>query len=108
MPANSDEIASLHPSPSRRLRMWALLLRAVFIVILVILTARVSLPQNERIWSVYETPGDVVRLALGVGLCVWIAIHLFRPPKDPEGYRTWIYFSLAAVPFALICLIAIW
>ena len=86
----------------------ALVLRAAFIVVLVVLTARVSLPQNEKIWNVYETPGDLVRLALGALLCIWIAIHLFRPPKDPEAYRTWVYFSLLAVPFALICLIAIW
>ncbi|SIO61415.1 hypothetical protein SAMN05443247_11893 [Bradyrhizobium erythrophlei] len=109
MPANPDQrIESLHRPPSRRLRMLALFLRAAFIVVLVILTARVSFPQNEKIWSVYETPGDLVRLALGALLCVWIAIHLFRPPKDPEASWTWVYFSLFAVPFVLICLFAIW
>ncbi len=109
MPANSNEkTASLHLPPSRRMRMLGLFSRAAFIVILVILTARVSLPQNEKIWNVYETPGDLVRLALGVMLCFWIAVHLFKPPKDAAGYRTWVYFSLLAVPFALICLIAIW
>jgi hypothetical protein len=29
-------------------------------------------------------------------------------PKDPEAYRTWVYLGLVAVPFALICLIAVW
>jgi hypothetical protein len=108
MSASPEQPVALHPPPSRRLRMLALFLRAAFILILVILTARVSFPQNETIWSVYETPGDLVRLALGAVLCVWIAIHLFRPPKDPEASRTWIYFSLLAVPFVLICLIATW
>lgn len=109
MSANPDQpVASLHPPPSRRLRMLALVLRAALIVILVALTARVSLPQNEKIWSVYETPGDLVRLALGALFCIWVAIHLFSPPKDAEAYRTWIYLSLVAVPFALICLIATW
>jgi hypothetical protein len=108
MSANEEPIESLHPPPSRGSRILALVLRAAFIVVLVVLTARVSLPQNEKIWNVYETPGDLVRLALGALLCIWIAIHLFRPPKDPEAYRTWVYFSLLAVPFALICLIAIW
>jgi hypothetical protein len=109
MSANPNHrTVSLHPPPSRRLRILALLLRAVFILVLVMLTARVSFPQSEKIWSVYETPGDLVRLALGASLCVWIAIHLFRPPSDPEASRIWVYFSLFAVPFVLICLIATW
>jgi hypothetical protein len=29
-------------------------------------------------------------------------------PKDPEAHRTWVYLGLVAVPFALICLIAVW
>jgi hypothetical protein len=38
----------------------------------------------------------------------WIFYHLFVPPKDPEAYRTWLVLGLAAVPFALICVIAVW
>ncbi len=85
-----------------------MLMRAVFIGILVVITARVSLPQSERIWSVYETPGDLVRLALGVVFGAWIVYHVFVAPKDAEAYRMWLYISLVAVPFALICLIAVW
>jgi len=91
-----------------RLRLAALLMRAVFICILVVITTRVSLPQSERIWTVYETPGDLVRLALGSIVCVWMIFHLFMIPKDPEAYRIWLYFGLAAIPFTLLCLIAVW
>lgn len=90
------------------LRIAGTILRAAFIACLLLITVRVSLPQNETIWTAYDTPGDFVRLALGFAVCLWIAIEVFRVPKDPKAYRTWFYLGLAAVPFALICLIAIW
>jgi hypothetical protein len=90
------------------LRVCGLALRAVFIGCLVLITVRVSMPQNETIWTAYDTPGDLVRVALGFIVCVWILVELFRFPKDAHSYRTWLYFGLAAVPFALICLRATW
>jgi hypothetical protein len=83
-------------------------LRALFISILLAVTIRVSSPQNETIWSAYETPGDLIRVALGLAACLWILFHLIKSPKDAEAHRTWIYLGLVAVPFALICAIAIW
>lgn len=93
---------------SGRLRLAAMIVRAVFLSILVALTARISLPQSETIWTAYESPADAVRLALGILVCVWIALHAFMMPKDPEGYRTWLYVGLVAIPFALVCLVAVW
>ena len=90
------------------LRIAGIFLRAVFIAAMLSVTVRVSLPQSESIWSAYETPGDLIRLALGLGLCLWIVIHLFMPPKDPEGYRTWVYLGLVAAPLALACAVAVW
>ena len=86
----------------------AMTLRAVFIGALVAVTIRVSSPQSETLSSVYETPGDLVRLALGFAVCLWIVIHLFMLPKDAEGYRTWVYLGLVVAPFALAIAIAIW
>jgi len=83
-------------------------LRALFIAALLVVTVRVSSPQSETIWSAYETPGDLIRLALGLLVCVWIVVQMFMVPKDPEGYRTWLYLGLVAVPFAIICAIAVW
>ena len=98
------EILSVSPV----LRAFGNTLRVAFIVCLLVLTVRVSMPQNETIWTAYDTPGDLVRLALGFAVCVWVAIQLFRRPKDANGYRMWTYFGLIGVPFAVICLIAIW
>jgi hypothetical protein len=83
-------------------------LRVLFIGCLLVLTVRVSLPQNETIWTAYDTLGDLMRLVLGFVVCIWIVIQLFRPPKDAHGYRMWSYFGLIGVPFAVVCLIAIW
>jgi hypothetical protein len=83
-------------------------LRVVFIASLLAITVRVALPQSETIWTIYDSPGDLVRLALGLAVCIWIAVQLFRAPKDRHAYQTWLYFGLAAVPFALIFLVAVW
>jgi hypothetical protein len=90
------------------LRVSGAVLRAVFIACLIAITLRVSMPQNETIWTAYDTPGDLVRIALGLAVCGWIGVQLFRAPKDAHGQRTFLYFGLAAVPFALLCLFFIW
>jgi len=90
------------------LRVLAIVLRALFIGALVAVTVRVSSPQSESIWSIYETPGDLIRLALGFGVCLWILFHLFMLPKDAEGYRTWIYLGVIVIPFALALAFAVW
>jgi len=104
----SPEVKLPAADVSTGLRRAANILRAVFIFILMALTVRVSLPQNETIWSAYETPDDLVRLLLGIAVCVWLVSQLFHGPEDAHGYRTWVYLSLVAVPFALICLVAVW
>ena len=93
---------------SNALRVSAILLRTIFICTLLVLTLRVSMPQNETIWTAYDTPADLVRLILGLFVCIWLGIQLFYGPRDTNGYRTWLYLGLFAVPFALICLIAVW
>ena len=94
--------------PSRSVRIAGLVLRVLFIGILIAVTARVSSPQTEKIWSVYETPGDLIRMALGLSVCLWLAIHLFILPKDAEAFRTWLYLGLVVLPLAIICAVVIW
>src|SRR2546429_8024892 len=76
------------------LRILAIALRALFIGALVAVTVRVSSPQSESLASVYETPGDLIRLAFGFAVCLWIVIHMLMLPRAAEGYRTWIYLGL--------------
>jgi hypothetical protein len=95
-------------SPSRRVRIAGLVLRALFILILIAVTAHVALPQNETIWSAYETPGDLIRVGLGLSVCLWLGVHVFILPKDAEAYRTWLYLGIAVLPLAIICAFAIW
>jgi hypothetical protein len=68
-----------------------------------VLTARVSSPENTTIWSVYETPGDFIRVVVGLIACLWILVDV-----SCCSYQTYTYLGLAAVPFALICLVAVW
>jgi hypothetical protein len=99
----SDEvIAPAH------LRMTAIFLRTVFLIALVIVTIHVSSPQTSTIWTVYEAPGDLIRLALGFSVSFGIAIQIFVLPKDTQAHRAWFYLGLATVPFIVICIVAIW
>ena len=68
----------------------------------------ISSPQSETIWSAHETPGDLIRLALGFAVSLWMVIHLFILPKTVEGYRTWVYLGLVVAPLALVMAIAVW
>ena len=90
------------------LRILAIVLRALFIGALVAVTVRVSSPQSESLASVYETPGDLVRLALGFAVCLWIVIHMFMLPRTAEGYRMWIYLGFVVAPLAWAVAIIIW
>jgi hypothetical protein len=90
------------------LRIAATILRALFIIVLVLITFRVSRPQNETFWTAYDTPSDLVLMLLGFAVAAWLVFQLFRGPRDLDGYRTWFYLGLVAVPFSVICLVAVW
>lgn len=90
------------------LRVISNILRALFIGCLLLITLRVSMPQNETIWTAYDTSGDLVRMVLGLAVCVWLVVQLVTAPKDAHHHRTWLYLGSVAVPFAAICLIAVW
>jgi hypothetical protein len=90
------------------LRILATTLRALFLAALIVIVARVSSPQSETIWTVYETPEDMLRLGLGFAACVWLVVHIFMFPQDATGYRTWLYFGLVSVPIAWVIAIAKW
>jgi hypothetical protein len=117
MPVGADQwerhrFGSARPSPSSRItprqRKLGVLLRTIFIACLVVVIFHVSMPQSSTIWTAYEAPGDLIRLALGLAVGVWIGLQLFIAPKDPGAYRTWLYLGLAAVPFVVICIVGIW
>lgn len=91
-----------------RLHIAGIVLRALFMAAMLVIVWRVSMPQSETIWTVYEMPGDLIRLGLGLAISVWIVIQLFTAPKDTQRYRTWLYLGLAAVPFAWLCVFAVW
>jgi len=102
----------LHPtrqvSLSISLRIAAIVLRSSFLIALVAIVARVSFPQSESIWTIYDEPRDAVRLILGFVVSVWIVYHLFRLPRDAQGYRIWASLGIALVPLTLAMLFVIW
>ena len=93
---------------SHPLKVAAVMLRSLFLIALVVLLARVSLPQSENIWTIYDEPRDAVRLLLALVAGVWIVYHLFRLPTDARGYRTWAYMGILLVPLTLVVLFSVW
>ncbi|MGA8901978.1 hypothetical protein [Bradyrhizobium sp.] len=89
---------------------WAggVAVRTIFLIVLTVLTARVASPQMERLSSIYETPGDLIRVLMGVGVCAWFIINVFKLPKDSGAYRTWMYMGLAVLPLSLLCAFVVW
>jgi len=82
------------PQPEREvapvwLRILVMLLCLVFYGALIAITIRLSNPQSETIWSVHETLGDLIRLALGFAVCLWLVMHFFMLPRR----RTYIRFG---------------
>jgi mannose/fructose/N-acetylgalactosamine-specific phosphotransferase system component IIC len=94
--------------PSRAVRLAGFAFRTAFICTLVVITARVASPQMEHILTSYETPGDLIRVALGFAVCLWLVVHLFVLPKDAGGYRTWFYLGFAILPLSILCAFVIW
>jgi hypothetical protein len=82
--------------------------RTLFLIILAVMTARVAHPQIETLRSVFETPGDVIRVGLGFAVCLWIVFNIFRLPKDPGAYRSWAYLGLGLIPLGLLCAYVVW
>jgi hypothetical protein len=82
--------------------------RALFIVMLAVVTARVASPQLEHLSSLYETPSDLIRVGLGFAVCMWLVANVFILPKDAEAYRIWLYLGVAILPLSLLCAVVIW
>jgi hypothetical protein len=96
------------PKPSVRVWIGGVAFRTLFLIVLTVITARVASPQMEHISSLYETPGDLIRVLIGFGVCGWFIVNLFILPKDAGAYRTWMYLGLAVLPLSLLCAFVVW
>jgi hypothetical protein len=94
--------------PSRPVWFGGIAVRTLFLIVLTLITARVASPQMEHLTSIYETPGDLIRVLMGVGICSWFLVNLFILPKDPGAYRTWMYIGVAILPLSVLCAVVIW
>jgi hypothetical protein len=112
MRANADlrVDTATKPDPGVPLGIWicGVTARTLFLIVLTVVIARVASPQTENIWSVFETPGDLIRVALGFAVCTWFVANLFMLPKDPGAYRTWMYLGVTVLPLSLLCAVVIW
>ena len=106
--ANQAATAKSDPKPPMLIWIGGVAFRTLFLLVLIVMTARVASPQIEHFWSAYETPGDLIRVLLGLGVCGWFVVNLFILPKDAGAYRTWMYLGVAVVPLAVLCAFVVW
>jgi hypothetical protein len=90
------------------LRLVVIFLRVVFYGAVIFMIIHVSSPQSETIWTVHETLGDLIMLALAFAVCLWLVIHFFMFPRTAESYRAWISFGPVVAPLAVVAAIAVW
>lgn len=90
------------------MRFFGLLLRTLFLLVVVVTTARVAMPQNESFATLYDTPSDLVRILLGAAVCFFVAIQIFQYSRNPADMRKWVPIGLTILPLAVICAMVIW
>jgi hypothetical protein len=103
-----DTARKSEPKPPAYVWFGGVAVRTLFLIVLTILTARVASPQMERLSSLYETPGDLIRVVMGLGVCSWFIVNLFILPKDSGAYRTWMYLGIAILPLSVLCAFVVW
>ena len=103
-----NELKKADPRPSWQVWFGGVAVRTLFLIMLTVITARVASPQMEHLSSLYETPGDLIRVLLGWGVCAWFIVNLFILPKDPGAYRTWMYLGVMILPLSLLCAFVVW
>jgi hypothetical protein len=108
MRTDSDLPKPTEPGPPALVWYGGVAGRTLFLLVLIILTARVASPQIERLTSIYETPGDLIRVLMGVGVCAWFIVNLFKLPRDAGAYRTWMYLGVALLPLSILCAFVVW
>ncbi len=82
--------------------------RTLFLLVLIVITARVASPQSETFFTAYDTPADLFRIMLGAAVCIFLTVQLFRYSRDPTDMRKWVPIGAAAVPLAILCGFVIW
>jgi hypothetical protein len=90
------------------MRLLGLFLRTLFLLVVIAITVRVATPQNETLWSAYDTPSDLFRIILGLLVGGFIAVQIFLYPKNPAEMRKWVPIGLAVLPLALLCAAVVW
>jgi hypothetical protein len=96
------------PDPGIPFWMGGVVVRTIFLIIMTVITVRVAGPQVETLRSVLETPSDLLRVGLGLTVCLWLVANIFILPKDTEAFRTWLYLGPAVLPLSLLCAYVAW
>jgi hypothetical protein len=102
--ANSSEVLPSSKVPIR-LKLAGMLFRSLFLIVLIVVTARISLPETLNSGTLaHFALADFARMAIGITVCVFLFVQLFRRPIDDNGYKVWSYIGLALTSLLLLVL----
>jgi predicted membrane-bound dolichyl-phosphate-mannose-protein mannosyltransferase len=77
-------------------RVTGVVFRSVFLIALMLITVRISLPQTLNAGTLaHFSLADFARSAIGIVVCIFVAFQLFRRPIDDQGYKAWSFIGLA-------------
>ncbi len=63
----------------------------------------ISLPHSINGGALaHYSAADFVRALIGMAVCLFVAVQVFRRPQDDEGYRAWVYIGLALVAVLIL------
>jgi hypothetical protein len=93
-PRGRSRPGSSAPVP-KYLRVAGAFVRSLFIVTLMAVTWSLSMPLKATGFEHFST-GELIRVAIGVLICIGMILELPRQPRDVEGYRTWVFIGAGA------------
>ncbi|MGA2126292.1 MAG: hypothetical protein ABSG76_09080 [Xanthobacteraceae bacterium] len=78
------------------------LCRSAFLIIIMLVTAHISLPgsMSSAVFT-HLAAADFIRAAIGIAVCVFLLVQLFRRPQDEHGYKAWTLIGLALAAVAV-------
>jgi hypothetical protein len=76
--------------------------RSLFIVALALGVLWSSLPADRGFVALNSLPTpDLIRVGLGMGICLVVLVQVFIRPRDEGAYKTWAYIGVACVSVLL-------
>lgn len=95
--------------PSKALQIAGIAARSIFILAVITVMARVSMPQTMgSIGQAGTSLADIARFALGAAGCLFMARQLFVFRRGAHDHKLWLILGPTLTALLVICAVAWW